>query len=136
MQINLPWFPCVEAIEKYVYLYNRFPHWTNNFESSIMLLDKILSLSIWNFHVFGCKIFAHILIETRASDSKLLKMAVQGIFVGYIGPSKIFCFYVWSIHVVQITRQENFSSHPVRGSNFWNSKNLLYSKPIIFSIRW
>ncbi|KAI0993892.1 hypothetical protein K3495_g14292 [Podosphaera aphanis] len=103
MLLDFPKFLWAEAIATSVYLYNRTPHQTINYQSPIELLDGVSSPMIDHLHAFGCKVYVHILDETRPSGSKLQPRGIEGIFVGYTGSSKLFRAYIPSKRTVQIT---------------------------------
>ncbi|KAI1004680.1 hypothetical protein K3495_g3534 [Podosphaera aphanis] len=107
--INFPKFLWAEAIATSVYLYNRTPHRMINYQSPIELIEGVTTSTIEHLHAFGCKVYVHIPDETRPSGSKLQPRAIEGIFVGYTGSSKLFRIYIPSKRIVQIIRQVYFS---------------------------
>lgn len=56
MLIDFPKFLWAEAIATSVYLYNRTPHRTINYQSPIELLDGVPPPMIDHLHAFGCKV--------------------------------------------------------------------------------
>ena len=104
MLLDFPKFLWAESIATSVYLYNRTPHRTNEYQTPIEILNKSHIPEVTHLHPFGCKVYVHIPVESRPSGSKLQPKSIEGIFVGYTGSSKIFRVFIPSKGIVLITR--------------------------------
>jgi hypothetical protein len=87
---DFPMFLWVEACNTIVYIINWCPH--------NILEDKTpeeaftgVKLEVSHFHIFGCPIYIHVLIEKR---TKLDPSNRKGLFVGYSETSKTYKVYI------------------------------------------